>query len=127
MNPSDITTAILALGTGLGAIVFGYQKFAVANSKKDTAVANEIAQAAQYELLQEAIVANRIELKGMRSEVIELRAAFVIMDRKLHTQQRTITRMEMLLRQFSGLVSSQDMEVPNYMQSELEALLKNDD
>jgi uncharacterized protein HemX len=110
---------VLALGTGLGALAFGYQKYSVAQSRKDTSVAQENAQAAQFESLQEAIKINR-------QETIELRAAFHIMDRKLHVQQRTITRMEMLIRQFSGLVQQHGIDVPAYMQSELEALIDSD-
>lgn len=115
----DLIKAVLALGTGLGALAFGYQKYSVAQSRKDTAVAQENAQAAQFEALQEAIKINR-------QETIELRASFHIIDRKLHIQQRTITRMEMLLRQFSGLVQQHGIEVPAYMQSELEALIDSD-
>jgi len=115
----DIIKAVLAIGTGLGAITFGYQKYSVSRKKDATEVASEKAQTSQYELLHDAINSNK-------SELIELRAAFTMMDRKLHVQQRTITRMEMLLRQFSGLVSQNGIPVPQYMQEELEALIEND-
>jgi hypothetical protein len=82
-------------------------------------VASSEAQTSQYKLLRESIESNK-------SEIIELRAAFQMMDRKLHVQQRTITRMEMLLRQFSGLVSQNGIPVPKYMQEELEALIESD-
>ena len=48
------------------------------------------------------------------------------MDRKLHMQQRTMTRMEMLLRQFSGLVQEHGTPVPAYMQKELMELIESD-
>jgi len=115
----DIIKAVLAIGTGLGAITFGYQKYSVSRKKDQTEVASEKAKASQYELLHDAINSNK-------SELIELRAAFTMMDRKLHVQQRTITRMEMLLRQFSGLVSQNGIPVPQYMQEELEVLIEND-
>lgn len=118
-NPQDLITAVLALGSGLGALAYGYQKYQVSQKKDDTAVAREQAQTAQYRLLEDSIKSNKTEL-------IELRAAFAIMDRKLHVQQRTITRMEMLLRQFSGLVSQNGITVPGYMQAELEALIDAD-
>lgn len=119
MSSDDLIKAIAALGAGLGAVVYGYQKYNITRKKDETTVASEEAQAAQFKLLQEAINSNR-------AETIELRAAFQIMDRKLHVQQRTITRMEMLLRQFSGLVSQNGIPVPGYMQEELEALIESD-
>jgi hypothetical protein len=45
------------------------------------------------------------------------------MDKVIHAQQRTVTRMEMLLRQFSSLVQSHGIDVPVYMQAELEVLI----
>ncbi len=119
MNGDDVIKAVVALGAGLGALVFGYQKYNVSSKKDDTSVASEEAKTAQYKLLQDAIWGNK-------NELIELRAAFQMMDRKLHVQQRTITRMEMLLRQFSGLVSQTGIPVPKYMQEELEALIDSD-
>lgn len=119
MSIDDLIKSVLAFGTGLGAAAFGYQKYSVNQSRKDTAVAQENAMSAQFESMQEAIKINR-------QETIELRASFHIMDRKLHVQQRTITRMEMLIRQFSGLVQQHGIDVPAYMQSELEALIDSD-
>ena len=119
MNGDDLIKAALVLGTGLGAIVYGYQKFSVTRKKDATSVASEEAQTAQYKLLEDSIISNRQEL-------VELRAAFQQMDRKLHVQQRTITRMEMLLRQFSGLVSQNGIAVPKDRQDELEALIESD-
>lgn len=119
MNGDDFIKAVAALGAGLGALVFGYQKYSVTRKKDQTTVASEEAQAAQFKLLQDSINNNKTEL-------IELRAAFSIMDRKLHVQQRTITRMEMLLRQYAGLISQHGIAVPKYMQDELEALIESD-
>ena len=119
MNGDDIIKAVLALGTGLGTIVYGWQKYQVSKKKDDTVVANEQAQTAQYKLLADSIQSNKTEL-------IELRAAFLIIDRKLHVQQRTITRMEMLLRQYAGLISQHGITVPKYMQDELEELIESD-
>lgn len=103
----------------MGALVYGYQKYSVTRKKDQTTVAGEEAQAAQFKLLQDSINSNK-------AEMIELRAAFQIMDRKLHVQQRTITRMEMLLRQYAGLISQHGISVPKYMQDELEALIESD-
>ena len=119
MNTDDLIKAVLALGTGLGAIVYGYQKFSVTRKKDETTVAAEGANTSNFRSLQEAI-------DRLSGEVVELRTEHQKMDRKLHSQQRTITRMEMLLRQFSGLVSQHGIQVPAYMQSELEALIESD-
>ena len=119
MNADDLIKAILALGTGLGAVVYGYQKFNVTLKKDGTVVAQEGANTSNFRSLQEAI-------DRLSSEVIELRTEHQQMDRKLHRQQRTITRMEMLLRQFSGLVSQKGIAVPNYMQAELDELIEPD-
>ena len=119
MNPDSIIAAILALGTGLGAIAFGYQKFAVTQSKKDVAVASGDTSIAHMLSIKESI-------EAFKRDASEFRAQLAIFDRKLHQQQRTITRMEMLLRQFSGLVRQHGIEVPGYMQTELEALIESD-
>lgn len=119
MNWDDFTKSVLAMGTGLGAIVFGYQKFSVTRKKDGTEVASEGAKTAQYELLEASIKRNEERIR-------ELTVEFGVMDKKLHRQQRTITRMEMLLRQFSGLVSQHGITVPAYMQGELDALIEAD-
>ena len=115
----DAIKAVLAFGTGLGAAAFGYQKYAVAQSKKDVSVASDDAIIAQLKSMQDAI-------DRLQKQVIELQAVQQIMDRKVHQQQRTITRMEMLIRQFSGLVRQHGIEVPQYMQVELEELITAD-
>jgi len=119
MNWDEIVKSIGALGVGLGAAAFGYQKYSVTKKKDDTTIASSDAQIAQFKVLQDAITSNKEELT-------ELRAAFLMMDKTIHRQQRTITRMEMLLRQFSGLVSQNGIPVPPYMQEELEKLIESD-
>ena len=119
MNPDDIITAVVAFGTGIGAAAFGYQKYAVNQSKKDVAMASDGASIAQMLSITASIEASKIE-------AADFRAQLAIFDRKLHQQQRTITRMEMLLRQFSGLVRQHGIDVPNYMQKELEELIESD-
>jgi hypothetical protein len=73
--------------------------------------------------MQDAIEANRVEAAQARRETAELRLEFSRMDKTIHSQQRTITRMEMLLRQFSSLVQQHGIQVPIYMQGELADLI----
>ena len=119
MNTDDLIKAILALGTGLGALVFGYQKYSVAQSKKGVLVAGDDAQIAQ-------MLSIRAYIESAKAESAEFRAQLVIFERRLHIQHRTIVRMEMLLRQFSSLVRQHGIEVPGYMQKELDELLESD-
>lgn len=119
MNPDDLIKAILAFGTGLGAAAFGYQRYAINQSKKDVLIASDDASIAQ-------MLSIRASIEACKIESAEFRAQLAIFDRKLHQQQRTITRMEMLLRQFSGLVREHGIDVPGYMQKELEELIESD-
>lgn len=120
MNTDDLLKAILALGTGLGAIAFGYQRYAVAQSKKDVSVASDIAQISQIRSMQDAIEANR-------QDMVVIRMQQERMNMQIHKQQTKLTRMEMLLRQFSSLVREHGIEVPKYMRDELDDLIRQDD
>jgi hypothetical protein len=114
------------LGGGLGAVAFGYQKFRKDNASTSTAVAQEGANTKQFQALQDAITASQVFSQTLQREIIELRAVVQVMDRKVHVQQRQMTRMEMLLRQFSGLVQENGVTVPPHMQKELEDLIESD-
>ena len=119
MNGDDIVKAVLALGTGLGAIAFGYQKWSVTQSKKDLTVAGDDAQISQIKSMQEAIERNRKDMVVISMQQERMSA-------QIHKQQTKLTRMEMLLRQFSGLVRQHGIEVPKFMQDELDDLIKQD-
>lgn len=115
----DISEKALGGAGILGAGVFLLQKMITFWRKEDTLQASTAAATEQFKNLHDSIKANREEL-------IELRASFNIMDKKIHVQQRTITRMEMLLRLFSGLVQEKGIDVPVHMQTELEDLIESD-
>ena len=119
MNADDLIKAILALGTGLGAIAFGYQRYAVNQSKKGVLVASDDAQISQ-------MLSIKAYIEAAKAESAEFRAQLALFERRLHPQQRTITRMEMLLRQFSGLVREHGIQIPPYMQKELDELIEAD-
>ena len=47
MDTDDLLKAILAFGTGLGALVFGYQKYSVSQSNESVLLASDNAQVSQ--------------------------------------------------------------------------------
>jgi type II secretory pathway component PulM len=106
-------------GLLLGLAIWWLQKTMSFWKSESKAQAKSSAETDQFRTLQDAIATNK-------QETVELRAQFALMDKKIHVQQRTITRMEMLLRQFSGLVRDKGIAVPVYMQEELESLIEAD-
>lgn len=130
MNPNDIFQMIAAVIGSVAGIIFAYQRYSVLRTKELTVQASESAIKSQFQNLRDAIEANRkeasdarTEAQTARTETAELRHEFARMDRIIHVQQRTITRMELLIRQFSKLIQSNNIQVPKYMQDELEDLI----
>ena len=115
----DTTDKIIGGTTLLGVALYSARKMLTFWKTEGTTQANTQAFEAQFKSLQDAIEAGK-------KDAIELRAHLAIVEAKLHRQQRTITRMEMLLRQFSGLVSQHGISVPPHMQVELEELIESD-
>lgn len=113
---NDYIQPIGAAGAAVLGLVLVFQKYMVVRAKDGTTKAGEGATTAHFQSLHDAITTMREEHNLLRSE-------FQKMDAKLHKQQRTITRMEMLLRQFSGLVQQHGISVPAYMESELKDLI----
>lgn len=118
-----ITKHLGELAAGLLALYLVVQRYLVTRAKDTTIKAGESAITEQFRVLQEALEANRKEAAEARKETAELRLEFSRMDRTIHGQQRTITRMEMLLRQFAGLVQESGIKIPTYMQEELHVLI----
>ena len=130
MTPNDIVQIIGALIAAIGGILFTYQRYTVMRSKELTIQSSESAIKSQFQNLRDAIEDNRKEAHDARheatlarEETAELRHEFARMDKLIHVQQRTITRMELLLRQFSKLVQQNGIEIPKYMQDELDDLI----
>ena len=115
----DTTDKIVGGSTLIGIAFFTLRKMVTFWKIEGTSQANTQAFEAQFKSLREAIEASK-------NEAIEFRAQFAIFERKLHQQHRTIVRMEMLLRQFSSLVRQHGIEVPTYMQKELDELIEAD-
>ncbi len=120
---SDLVQSLGAVAAALMGVYIVVQKYLVYASKDTTTKTSEGAITEQFKVLQEALEANRKEAAEARRETAELRLEFSRMDRVIHAQQRTITRMEVLLRQFAGLVRESGIIVPKYMQDELEVLV----
>ena len=120
---NELIQTIGALSAAILALYMVIQKYLVYRAKDKTAIAGDTAFTEQFKVLQEALEANRKEAAEARKETAALRLEFTRMDRVIHGQQRTITRMEMLLRQFAGLVQESGIVVPKYMQDELEVLI----
>lgn len=85
------------------------------NSRPQTASAS--AMESQFKALRE-------QIEALQSDNKVLRAEFNNMDAKLHRQQTKLTRTEMLLRQFVGLQQQHGIPIPEFMQKEVDDLLK---
>jgi chromosome segregation ATPase len=119
-----------ALVAALAGLTFAYQRYSNLMVKEATVEAREGAVKSQFQNLQDAIEANRKdsadarkEAAEARKETAELRHEFARIEKIMHGQQRTIVRMELLLRQFSKLVQELGIKVPNHMQTELDDLM----
>jgi len=66
----------------------------------------------------------RLQIEALQADNVLLRKEFHVMDTKLHRQQTKLTRTEMLVRQFMGLVKEHGVTVPGYMQEELDDILE---
>jgi hypothetical protein len=116
MEPNEIWQQAVAGTVGGGALVMLIFKVLSFIRKEQEGQNSSIATSAQFKMLQEQITQNH-------ADTVDLRAVVNVMDKTIHKQQRTITRLEMLLRQFSGLVREKEIEIPNYMQEELDQLI----
>lgn len=112
----------LTIATGSGGVLAAgifLRKFYMDWMKGRPEVASASAVAEQFNAL-------RTQLTILQADNAELRAAFHQMDLKVHRQQTKLTRTEMLLRQFIGLIKQHDIDVPSYMQAEMDDLLSQD-
>ncbi len=118
MAIEQIDPAAVTGGTALIVTLAWYgRQFYLNWMKSRTDVVASSAVEQQIRMLQD-------QMTEVRAENKELRLAFHQMDLKLHRQQTKLTRTEMLVRQFVGLMREHNIEVPGYMQAELDDLLK---
>lgn len=77
------------------------------------------AVATQFKALNESI-------KSMSTEMEILRTEFGRMDRKVHVQQRTITRLEMVVRRLADLIEQHEITIPGQLRDEIDELLHDE-
>lgn len=116
MEGLDTQTVAAIVVASLGGAA-GLRKLYLDWMKTRPEVASAAATEAQFKALRE-------QIEHLQADNKALHTAFNEMDAKLHRQQTKLTRTEMLVRQFVGLVKERGVEVPAFMQSELDDLLK---
>ena len=115
----DTTDKIIGGTTLIGIAFYSARKMLTFWKTEGTTQASAQAIEAQFKALQDAI-------DSYRKEMIAIRIQQERMSFQIHKQQTKLTRMEMLLRQFSGLVREHGIEAPKFMQDELDDLIKQD-
>lgn len=120
INLRDVDPIALASTATVGGAFIWYARQLFTNWMRGRPVIS-IAEAVdkQIKMLQD-------QMEVLKAENKELRIAFQQLDAKLHRQQTKLTRTEMLLRQFVGLVKEYGVRVPDFMQIELTELLAPD-
>jgi hypothetical protein len=115
----DISEQVLG-GTGvLAGAAYFVQKMMTFWKNEANNQASAAATTANYESLRKQIEAVQVDNSLLRH-------AFNEMDIKLHRQQTKLTRTEMLVRQFVGLMRQHGTPIPEFMQAELNDLIKTD-
>lgn len=120
VESSEIAQGLMAGFAGLGGVFFLLHKLNLLRILDKPPAAAADVMAKQFEII-------KTSMTDMEARQKTLETMLSKMDRQIHEQQRTITRMEMLLRQFSGLVQEHGVTVPSYMQEELRDLIDNSD
>ena len=119
MNWNDLDVSEKAFGgvTVIGFAVVVLQKaisfFRAEQANQSSSTANAVG----YNTL-------RLQIEALQADNADLRREFNLIDTKLHKQQVKLTRTEMLVRQFVGLVREHGTPIPAFMQDELDDLLK---
>lgn len=111
------------IGGGVAALltlVFTLQRLMTFWKKERVDQSNADAVNAQFRALQESIIQHTKELESLRATVN-------IMDRTIHRQQKTITRLEVLVLQMKGLMAGAGVMIPPMMQREIDDLVKDQD
>ena len=119
MTEWDLSEKVFGGAVGLGAVALLFQKAISFFRTEQAAQSISTAQKTNFDSL-------RRQIEALQADNAMFHQQFHIMDAKLHRQQTKLTRTEMLVRQFMGLVKEHGITVPGYMQDELGDLLQED-
>jgi len=117
MTEWELPEKVFGGAVGLGAVALLFQKAISFFRTEQAAQSVSTAQKTSFDTL-------RSQIEALQADNALLHQQFHIMDAKLHRQQTKLTRTEMLVRQFMGLVKEHGITVPGYMQDELGDLLE---
>jgi hypothetical protein len=108
----------VAAGTGtLGLIAVAGMKAISFFRAEKAGQTSSAATAEQFEAFRQSIKAMSVEMELLRGE-------FHKMDRKVHMQQRTITKLEMAVHKLMDLLTLHDISIPAPLREEIEELIK---
>jgi len=116
MTEWELPEKVFGGAVGLGAVALLFQKAISFFRTEQAAQSVSTAQKTSFDTL-------RSQIEALQADNALLHQQFHIMDAKLHRQQTKLTRTEMLVRQFMGLVKEHGVTVPGYMQEELDDIL----
>ena len=116
MTEWDLPEKVFGGAVSLGAVALLFQKAISFFRTEQAAQSVSTAQKTSFDTL-------RSQIEALQADNALLHQQFHIMDAKLHRQQTKLTRTEMLVRQFMGLVKEHGVTVPGYMQEELDDIL----
>ena len=116
MTEWELSEKVFGGAVGLGAVALLFQKAISFFRTEQAAQSVSTAQKTSFDTL-------RSQIEALQADNALLHQQFHIMDAKLHRQQTKLTRTEMLVRQFMGLVKEHGVTVPGYMQEELDDIL----
>lgn len=122
----DVSEKVLGGGAGLFGVLYMLQKMMTfwKIERKDQAAAG--ANETQFITLSNQIKQQDERIAAQDAKIALMAQELQRQDGVIHKQQTKLTRTEMLVRQFVGLVKERGIEVPNHMQEELDDLIKPD-
>ena len=114
----DISEQVFGAGSAGVMVVVVLQKAITFFRGEQVVQNNAAATSAQFKALQDSITATNKELA-------EVRASFHIMDRKVHVQQRVITKLEMVVLRMLALIEDNSISIPAPLQEDIDLLTKD--
>lgn len=123
----NVDTQTVAGGAAASVLaIAGLRKLYLDWMKSRPEVASANAVEAQFKSLRAQIEAQDARIQTQDQKISMLTSELARQDGVIHKQQQKVTRTEMLLRQFVGLVQDHGTPVPSYMQKEVDDLLNQE-